>query len=111
VKISALTLSPDQIRAATERKVRPYLGRADWPWLLVAMNLPGRALAVGLAAWHLRNLTRSTAVALNLSRMPFDRWAAARGLRALEGAGLVAVDRHRGRKPLVTILSASGPTS
>ncbi len=45
-------------------------------------------------------------VTVNLSRLSVDRSSASRGLAALEAAGLVAVKRRPGRKPLVTLLPA-----
>ena len=39
--------------------------------------------------------------------MGLDRHAAYRALNALEGAGLIAVQRHRGRCPIVTILDGN----
>lgn len=40
-----------------------------------------------------------------MARMGVSRWAASRGLEALERAGLVSVVKHAGRKPIVTILA------
>jgi predicted ArsR family transcriptional regulator len=39
-----------------------------------------------------------------LAELGLSRHAAYRGLKALEDRGLVVVDRHRGRKPLVTVI-------
>ena len=69
----------------------------------------GRALRVGLALWYLAGVTKRRAV-----KPTWDTWqrfglspdAGRRGLVALERAGLVAVDRHPGRCPVVTILES-----
>jgi hypothetical protein len=56
-------------------------------------------------------LKRTADIPLSLSRLRelgVNRFAAARGLAALEKAGLVAVLRHRGRKPVVTLLGLGG---
>ena len=95
-------------------------GPIPWPWLTKAMSLPGRALHVGLRLWLESGMARSMDVAPSLSSMERDagvsRFAASRGLAALEAAGLVAVERHAGRKPRVRLLDATnsgvrGPAS
>ena len=39
-----------------------------------------------------------------LSQLGVSRHAAYRGLKSLEDRGLVSVDRHRGRKPVITVI-------
>jgi hypothetical protein len=79
------------------------------------MSLPGKALHVGVQVWFQVGLTKSSEVSISMStmdRMGVSRFAASRGLAALEKAGLVSVVRHPGRKPVVTILTtppAQGP--
>jgi hypothetical protein len=66
---------------------------------------------VGLALWYLVGVKKSRAV-----KPTWDTWqrfglspdAGRRGLAALEVAGLVAVDRHPGRCPVVTIQDVAG---
>lgn len=84
-------------------------GPIPWPWLTSAMALPGRALAVGIHVWLWAGvLQRFERIPLSLSRMPFPRSSGVRGLAALEAAGLLRVERRRGRRPLVTIVTTSG---
>jgi hypothetical protein len=75
-------------------------------WIQRAMVLPGMGLAAAIMIWFRAGVTGSKSVALNLSSIGFDRTSAARGLRALERAGLVSVVRRRGRRPVVSILGA-----
>lgn len=99
----------------TTRRQRPgsqrrtfLKGPVPWPWLALAATLPGRSLHVGLALWFQAGLERKREVRLPLSVlavMGVDRYAAGRGLTALEAAGLIAVQRHPGRKPRVAILA------
>jgi hypothetical protein len=91
-------------RLHTQRFLR---GPIPWDWLSHAMLLPGKALAVALHAWLLVGIKGTTTVPVNLSRCAVDRSAASRGLRELERAGLVRVDRRAGRKPVVTLLLGS----
>ncbi len=80
-------------------------------WLASAAVLPGRALAVGMAVWFLVGIRQSrkalSVCSTLLERFGVSRKAGYRGLLALEQAGLVKVERHRGRCPRVTVLSAA----
>ena len=83
-------------------------GPIPWDWLSGAARLPGKALQVGLAIWHLAGL--KNAMTVELSRVPLEdlgvtRQAAYRGLKALENAGLIKAGRRSGRKTRVTILN------
>jgi hypothetical protein len=109
---------PAPIRAARVRQLKPRTrtvagflkGPIPWPWLMRAAQLPGQAFKVGVAIWHLAGLKKKHTVALSLTslyeELAVHRDAARRGLSALEAAGLVSVQRHAGRKPIVTILGA-----
>ena len=82
-------------------------GPIPWGWLTEAARLPGKALHVAMALWFWAGIKRSGEVALPISQLSLlgvSRYAAYRGLIALEAAKLVAVRRHQGRKPLVTLL-------
>jgi hypothetical protein len=82
-------------------------GPVPWGWLVRAMALPGRALAVGLILWREWGCTRERAVYFSLHRAARDgipRTTARRAIRALEGAGLVSVARKPGRGLEVTLL-------
>ena len=114
-------LDLDQFRAIREDKARsakrqrpPRHRVGEWflkgpipgAWLTRAAGLSFRALRVGLALWYLAGVRTSRVV-----RPTRDTWqrfglssdAGRRGLAALEGAGLVAVDRRPGRCSEVTI--------
>ena len=92
---------------AKQKRRRSEFVRGPIPlvWIARAAVLPGRALAVGLAIWFIVGAgRRSNAVCPSLlSRFGVSRKVAYRGLRALEHAGLVKVERHRGRCPRVTV--------
>jgi hypothetical protein len=98
---------------------RPPRHRAgDWflkgpipgAWLTRVFAMPtrtsGRALRVGLALWYLVGVKKSRAVKPTWDtwkRFRLSPYAGRRGLAALEGAGLVVVDRRPGCCPIVTI--------
>jgi DNA-binding MarR family transcriptional regulator len=75
-------------------------------WLNAAASLPGKTMNVAVCLWHLVGITGSHEVKLTggtLADAGVKRHAAYRALKALEAAGLVQVQRHRGRCPIVTI--------
>ena len=84
-------------------------GPVPWDWLTLAAQLPGKALHVGVALWFWAGITYSREIALSVTRLAelgVGRHAAYRALKGLEKAGLVDVQRHPGRKPIVTVLDA-----
>ena len=94
---------------ATKRA--PYLsGPIPWSWVKAASGLPGKALAVGLVLWHYRSLRKSMEVKVGLAdiaqKIDTTESAVRRGCRALEGKGLVEVQRSPGCK-MVFILPSS----
>ncbi len=79
-------------------------------WLSRAASLPGKALHVGLAAWHVHSLASGRPAKLTariLALFGVGRWAANRGLDVLSKAGLIDVERASGRSPVVTIREAT----
>jgi len=112
--LNKLTLDrkPHQLTQATKPPrhapgVKFLKGPVSWDWLCCASQLPGKALHVGTALWHLAGLKRSRTVPLSGSitrELGIDRHASYRGLKQLEKAELVSVVRHAGRNPIVTLL-------
>jgi hypothetical protein len=95
-------------RLPRHKKGEPFIwGPLPFAWFTAASNQPGRALAVGLLLWWQAGIKKSSTVLWRPSAA--ESWglnyqAAYRGLAALEAAGLVSVERHPGRCPIVTIL-------
>src|SRR5450759_2876614 len=99
-----------------ERRVSPALshhkqarfikGPIPLDWIEVAAKLPGKTLHVALAICYLAGmnklkpfrLTRRTIKVFGVSRH-----AAYRALGAMEEAGLVDVERHPGKNPVITV--------
>jgi len=79
-------------------------------WLTKAARLQGKVLHVGIALWFLVGLKRSRRVRLPQSTLKIfgvSRQASYRALRRLEKNGLVLVERHPGRLPIVTLLEVT----
>lgn len=108
-RMSEATILRHQAKRRRETD-RFIAGPLPLPWFAIAASLPGTALAVGLAIWHVAGLHRRKSklqvCASLLMRFGVQRVAGYRGLRALEAAGLITVERHRGRCPVVTICKA-----
>jgi hypothetical protein len=103
----ANTGKPSLVRRT--RKGKFLAGPIPLAWLKRAAQLPGKALAVGLALWFLKRCQNQTTV--RLTRRTLERFGVARkpgynGLQALERAGLVQVRRHVGKSPVVTLCRA-----
>lgn len=82
-------------------------GPIPWDWVSRAGRLPGKALQVAVVLWLESGMKKSLSVkagSTRLKEMGVDRYAANRGLKELEGAGLVSVVRAPGQQSRVTIL-------
>lgn len=99
-------------RALPQRHLRSQdrfvKGPIPLTWLAMAAGLPGHCLHVGLAVWYLVGLQRNEVVELRpmvLRTFDVSRYAGYRALMLLEQAGLIRVQRNRGRSAIVTIES------
>lgn len=111
---------PANRAASPSRKQRPRVGHGKrflkgpipWDWLERAGGLPGKALQVAIVLWFESGMKNSLHVEVPsapLRNMGVDRYAANRGLKELEGAGLVSAVRAPGRTSRVTILLLHPP--
>ncbi len=106
---SAAKLLAKRARLPRHRQGEEFVrGPIPLVWLSKACKLRGKALAVAMALWFKAGAQRNTPTVV-LSGALLKRFGVAsrkagyRGLAALERAGLVAVERHTGRCPVVTI--------
>jgi hypothetical protein len=89
-------------------------GPIPWNWLTIAAQLPGKALHLGIAIWFLSAVKRSRVIKLSpsiLATLGVSRYAAYRALLTLEKAGLILVERHLGRKSVVTLVGDAAAKS
>ena len=102
--------SATQTFVNTTHQVNKFLkGPIPWGWIIEASKLSGKALLVGMAVWRLKGikgekpfyLTNSEVEALGVHRNTKSR-----ALKELEGAGLIAVERKKGRFPKIKVLKA-----
>lgn len=88
------------------RKGRFLKGPIPMPLISTAAKRPGQSLALYLAIHHQTALTGKQLVTLPSSlliEMGINKDAKARGLRQLENAGLIRVERVRGRSVRVSL--------
>lgn len=95
-------------RLPRHKRQQPFLkGPIPANWLGKAAKLPGKALHVGLAVWFVAGLAKRRRVKLERKALRLfgvdRRHTVYRALERLEAAGLVAVDRGKGRFPQVEI--------
>ena len=99
---------PPPTRPPRHRRGAWFLkGPVPLSWLIAAARLRGKALHLGVRIWFQAGLTNRREVELSaagLRSMGVGEKAARNGLRALESAELVTVERHPGRAPRVTLL-------
>ncbi len=77
-------------------------------WLAAAARLPGKALALAIAIqWMASIHSTGTIVLTSMTTLRFSisRDASYDGLRRLEKAGLISVQRYPGRQPTITIIA------
>lgn len=78
-------------------------------WLYKASHLPGKAINIAIAVWHLAGMCGRIGIKLNrrvLEGMKISPDALGDGLRRLEAAGLIRVTRLPGQRPLIDIREA-----
>ena len=113
---------PDQFRMRPEDRPRskpskkpPRHRPGEWffkgpipgEWLRIAMAQSIAATRVGIVIWYLAGCLKSRYVKVTwaaLKKFGLSPDVGRRGVVSLERAGLVTVERHEGRCPVVTIM-------
>jgi hypothetical protein len=95
--------------ATVPRRIKGRFLKGPVPlvWLQTAAALPGKTLHIAIVLWYRAGLTGSMTVKLgsqDLEAMGVARDAKYSGLDRLQAAGLISIDRQRGRAPVVTLL-------
>lgn len=83
-----------------------YIRTIPYDWFTDAAQLPGQALAVGIAVWFLSGLLKKKTITLSstfLCEIGISRFQKYRALASLEGAGLISVENINGKNPTVTL--------
>lgn len=101
-----------------KKKRQPRKRLAGWfvkgpisgEWISRAANLPGKSLHIALAIQYSRGVTGEPVVLASDLAERFGvrrRQTVFKALRTLEAAGLIRVDRARGRCPRVVVVSVA----
>jgi hypothetical protein len=85
-----------------------YVSCVPGEWLLAAGKCGSRALSAGFVLWWVSGMSKYQVEKLEVRDKHREKWALtkfdySKGLKALESAGLVKVDRRPGQPSLVTI--------
>ena len=89
------------------RKGGQYISAIPMSWVGVTFRLHPLSTRAALAVWYQVKRSRSDQAAIStklLEQFGVNRKAGQRALAELEAAGLITVDRRRGRAPRVTII-------
>jgi len=102
------TLPEKRLDHNPQKKIKGKFLRGPIPleWLKRAALLTGKALQISLCIWFLTGVNRNKTVKISyklLQDFGVSRSSSYRGLKALENAGLIAVERQPGCSPLVTL--------
>jgi hypothetical protein len=84
-----------------------YIRTIPYKWFVVAAQLPGQSLAVGIAIWFISGLVKNKSITLSstfLCEIGISRYQKYRAIVALEKAGLIQVAGVNGKNPIVTLL-------
>ena len=107
--------TPSGLQLTEVPKTQPFIkGPISLDWLGAAAALPGKALHVAMAILWLAGM--SAGGPLKLTRKSLDVFAvsddaAQDGVQRLEAAGLIAVSRKPGQRPLISVRKpTAGPT-
>ncbi len=95
-------------RVIKRQRAKFIKGPISLPWIVAAVQLPGKAVAVALLLKYLAGLQQTEIVKLepkSIREFGISRQTVYRGLQGLEDAGLIQVSRGAGRAPVVTILN------
>jgi DNA-binding transcriptional ArsR family regulator len=88
---------------------QPFLrGPIPPNWLTACNDMSGKTIMAALAIWWQAGMHGRSNVKLTtsgLKRFGVDRKAKDRALATLEEAGLVTVQRQKGRNPLITLVT------
>jgi hypothetical protein len=103
-KISEINITPKKVY---EKKKGHFLkGPIPMPWLIVAANLPGKALHVGIALWFWSGIKKSETFILPsnaIKDLGVSRQTCYTHLKAMEKAGLLSIEARKGKKPQITL--------
>lgn len=90
----------------TDFRVEGFVPPIPWEWICKAARFSGKALQVALGLWLLNGLRRGGKLKLHswvLEDLGVSSKRAGEALARLEAAGLVRVERKRGRLPVVEV--------
>ena len=111
-RVSEINITPKWVY---EKKKKHFLkGPIPMPWLVVAANLPGKALHVGIALWFWSGIKKSEKFILPgnvITDLGVSRQTCNTQLKAMEKAGLLSIKARIGKKSQITLFPHPNITS
>ena len=110
-----LVQSKPPVVAESARQNKRYI-KAPLPygWIATAANLPAKTLHLAMAIRYLVGVTKSSTIKLSY-KYPKEFGVGVKAfysaLTNLEQAGLISVQRSKGRSPIITVLNAADTTN
>jgi len=99
---------PPRIAPPRPKKGEKFVkGPIPWDWITVAGQLPGKAAQIALALWFAAGVHKARTFPVPMNRireLGVTRQAAYRCLQAMEDAGLISLERGKGKRAMVTLL-------
>jgi hypothetical protein len=83
-----------------------FIQTISLPWISKATQLPYSAMRVGLACWFIDGCNKQKPFTLNRAtclHFNITKWDKRRGIRQLEDAGLIEIQRRPGRFSLISL--------
>lgn len=94
--------------APMKRSWRFIKGPIPMAWMSKAAKRPGKSGLVGLVLWYWAGIRRKKKFKFSVSRLEGDwgvtKYSGLRALNCLEAAGLIRIEKIKGKMSLVTIL-------
>lgn len=107
IKTTRYIYNPESDSFTKKEPLRKFIkGPIPFDWQQTANTLPGKAGQVGIALWFLAGVKKLKTVKITAEAQRLagcTRQTFAKGLTALEEAGLVTVERKPGQKAVVEI--------
>jgi DNA-binding transcriptional ArsR family regulator len=107
IEVAEYLNSGELIRLKPQRSRRFMPPIPEW-WAVIAMALPGKAYHVGSIVWQECRINRSASCKLTRrvwEKFGIHRHTVSGGLRVLNEAGLIILEKSGKRSPLITIVN------
>lgn len=108
IDVGVVTGRPDKKPAKPRKEDKRFLkAPLPWNWLCSASRLPGKTLNVAVALRFIAGIKKDNRIKMQgavLKELGISRQTYNNGLKQLERAGLVTIEKGPGQTPIVTLV-------